>query len=57
MAIGLWIRIRMDPEPHGSAFIGPSGSGSTFKMRIRIQVEKIEGKKKHKVKIIGILIL
>ena len=44
MAIGLWIRIRMDPEPHGSAFIGPSGSGSTFKMRIRIQVEKIEGK-------------
>ena len=39
-------RIRaVDPDPHGSAFICPSGSGSAFKMQIRIQVEKIEEEK------------
>ena len=30
----------VDPDPLGSAFIFPPGSGSTFKMRIRIQVGK-----------------
>ena len=34
----------VDPDPHGSAFIGPCGSGSAFKIQIRIQVEKVEGK-------------
>ena len=31
----------VDPDPHGSAFILPPGSGSTFNMRIRIQEGKI----------------
>ena len=30
----------VDPDPHGSTFIFPPGSGSAFNMRIRIQEGK-----------------
>ena len=35
----------VDPDPHGSAFIFPPGSGTAFNMRIRIQEKKFEGEK------------
>ena len=42
----------VDPDPHGSAFIFPPGSGSAFNMRIlfRIQESKIKGEKTEKCK-------